>query len=102
MKCRNCEHDLNLKVVDLGTAPPSNAYLTKYELEKPEKYYPLRVFVCTECWLMQTEDFTERETLFDETYSYFSSVSKSFVDHAENFTNMIISQPFNILCTNTL
>lgn len=89
MKCRNCEYDLNLKVLDLGTTPPSNAYLTKHELEKPEKYYPLRVFVCTECWLMQTEDFTERETLFDETYSYFSSVSKSFVEHAENFTNMI-------------
>jgi len=51
MKCRHCGSDVSHVLVDLGTAPPSNAYLTKMALKRPEKYFPLRVLVCESCWL---------------------------------------------------
>jgi len=52
MKCRHCHSELKLTFIDLGSAPPSNAYLTTETLHKPEKWYPLRVLVCEECWLV--------------------------------------------------
>ena len=57
MRCRHCGSDLKLSLVDLGSAPPSNAYLTSQGLRSPEKWFPLRVLVCESCWLVQTEDF---------------------------------------------
>jgi len=57
MKCRHCQADLALPLIDLGSVPPSNAYLNQQTLRAPEKYFPLRVLVCTECWLVQTEDY---------------------------------------------
>ncbi|MFH1707282.1 MAG: SAM-dependent methyltransferase, partial [Planctomycetota bacterium] len=47
MKCRHCKADLTLPFIDLGSAPPSNAYLTPQTLRMPEKWFPLRVLVCT-------------------------------------------------------
>jgi len=79
-------------VIDLGFAPPSNAYLTKEQLSKPEKYYPLRVLVCDVCWLVQTEDFLGRDEVFDPEYHYFSSTSASWVAHALQYTNMITEE----------
>jgi len=55
VKCRHCGAELKLPLIDLGSAPPSNAYLTEATLRTPEKWFPLRVLVCTECWLAQTE-----------------------------------------------
>jgi len=77
MKCRHCEKQLVYKFVDLGFAPPSNSYLSEEDLTKPEKYYPLRVMVCDKCWLVQTEDYTKADELFDSKYAYFSSTSSS-------------------------
>jgi SAM-dependent methyltransferase len=71
--------------VDLGSAPPSNAYLTKRTLHAPEKYYPLRVLVCTECWLVQTEDYAGADELFSADYAYFSSFSSTWLKHAEQY-----------------
>ncbi len=85
MKCRHCGMYLDLPLVDLGSAPPSNAYLTAESLHAPEKWFPLRVMVCKECWLVQTEDFTHAEELFNEEYAYFSSVSKSWLEHSERY-----------------
>lgn len=82
MKCRHCNTDLALPMVDLGSAPPSNAYLTAETLQAPEKYYPLRVLVCNECWLVQTEDYTQADELFDAEYAYFSSTSSGWLAHA--------------------
>ena len=65
MKCRHCAADLSLPLIDLGTAPPSNAYLRPDQLNAPERWYPLRVLVCTSCWLAQTEDFAQADQLFD-------------------------------------
>ena len=69
MKCRNCSSNLNKMFVDLGTSPPSNSYITKNNLLKKEKKYPLKVFVCENCWLVQTQDFTKADQLFDDNYN---------------------------------
>jgi len=85
MKCRHCNTGLKLPLIDLGSAPPSNAYLTEQTLHTPEKWFPLRVLVCESCWLVQTEDFAQAEELFDEDYAYFSSFSTSWLEHAERY-----------------
>ncbi|TAN70220.1 MAG: methyltransferase domain-containing protein [Methylobacter sp.] len=85
MKCRHCQAELTLPLVDLGSAPPSNAYLTEQTLHAPEKYFPLRVLVCTQCWLVQTEDYAEADELFSSDYAYFSSTSSGWLAHAANY-----------------
>jgi 2-polyprenyl-3-methyl-5-hydroxy-6-metoxy-1,4-benzoquinol methylase len=72
--------------------PPSNAYLSKEDLEKPEPKYPLRLLVCTNCWLVQTEDFVGRGELFPSHYAYFSSTSSSWLKHAADYCEAIISR----------
>lgn len=85
MKCRHCQTELTLPLIDLGAAPPSNAYLTKQTLHAPEKYFPLRVLVCTHCWLVQTEDYAGADELFSADYAYFSSFSTTWLKHAEQY-----------------
>lgn len=85
MKCRHCRAELTLPLVNLGSAPPSNAYLTKQTLHAPEKYFPLRVLVCTHCWLVQTEDYAGAGELFSADYAYFSSFSTTWLRHAEQY-----------------
>lgn len=85
MKCRHCGAELSLPLIDLGSSPPSNAYLTEVALRAPEIWYPLRVLVCTQCWLVQVEDHAGRESLFAHDYAYFSSFSTSWLAHAEEF-----------------
>ena len=92
MKCRHCHHELNLPFIDLGAAPPSNAYLTLSSLSTPEKHYPLRVLVCTECWLVQTEDYTNADELFAADYAYFSSFSSSWLAHAQQYVTAMIDR----------
>lgn len=76
--------------VDLGSAPPSNAYLTPEQLKQPEKWYPLRVLVCDQCWLVQTEDFAQADELFDAEYAYFSSFSNSWLAHAQRYVEDMV------------
>lgn len=90
MDCRHCKKKLEHNFLDLGKAPPSNAYLDKYKLEKPESYFPLRVKVCDKCWLVQTEDYADADKLFDSEYAYFSSTSQSFLNHAAAYSEKII------------
>ena len=85
MKCRHCGTLLHLHFLDLGSAPPSNAYLSAQALQGPEVWYPLRLLVCTQCWLVQTEDHAGREQLFDADYAYFSSYSSSWLAHARQY-----------------
>ncbi len=89
MNCRHCGHPLTLPFVDLGFAPPSNAYLNPADLSRSERYYPLKLFVCDDCWLVQTEDYAAREALFDADYAYFSSVSESWLAHARGYVSSI-------------
>ena len=85
MKCRHCAAELSLPLIDLGSAPPSNAYLTHVTLHSPEKWFPLKVLVCRECWLAQTEDTAGAQELFDAEYAYFSSYSSTWLQHAERY-----------------
>ncbi|WP_114972561.1 class I SAM-dependent methyltransferase [Rhodoferax ferrireducens] len=85
MKCRHCACTVTLSLADLGTAPPSNAYLSQDALHAPERWYPLRVLVCENCWLVQTEDFAQAHELFDADYAYFSSYASSWLAHAQAY-----------------
>jgi SAM-dependent methyltransferase len=88
MNCRHCHHPLHHVFLDLGYAPPSNAYLGEADLHKPERYYPLKLFVCEQCWLVQTEDYAQADELFSPDYAYFSSVSRSWLEHAARYADM--------------
>lgn len=92
MNCRHCATPLSHTFLDLGFAPPSNAYLTSAELVKPEKYFPLKVKVCVQCWLVQTEDYTQANELFSSDYAYFSSTSSGWLAHAEKYVEQISSE----------
>jgi SAM-dependent methyltransferase len=92
MKCRNCASELTRQLIDLGAAPPSNAYLTRAQLRAPEKTYPLLVMVCDSCWLVQTQDFTQADELFAADYAYFSSFSTSWLKHAERYVAAMIDR----------
>ena len=92
MKCRHCRAEVSLPFIDLGTAPPSNAYLNEITLRAPEKWFPLRVLVCTNCWLVQTEDYARAEELFSPDYAYFSSYSTSWLEHAKKYTNEMVER----------
>ena len=89
MNCRHCHHPLQHVFLDLGFAPPSNAYLSSDALQRPETYFPLKLFVCGHCWLVQTEDYAAADALFSSDYAYFSSVSRSWLEHAKRYTDMI-------------
>lgn len=89
MKCRHCQTPLRHVFLDLGYAPPSNAYLSEDDLRRPETTYPLKLFVCDECWLAQTQDFVAADMLFTSDYAYFSSTSTSWVKHAADYSAMI-------------
>jgi SAM-dependent methyltransferase len=92
MKCRHCHAALTLTFVDLGSAPPSNAYLTEAHLKQPEVWYPLRVLVCSECRLVQTEDYAGASEIFTDSYAYFSSYSRSWLEHAEKYVTAMVER----------
>ena len=90
MNCRHCGAPLAQIFIDLGIAPPSNAYLTAAELRRPEKRYPLKVMVCARCWLVQTEDHAAADELFGADYAYFSSTSSGWLAHAKRYADKMI------------
>ena len=92
MKCRHCSIELEHTFLDLGFAPPSNAYLTLADLSRPEKYYPLKIKVCDRCWLVQTEDCAQADELFGSDYAYFSSTSSGWLAHAAKYAEKMIRQ----------
>ena len=89
MNCRHCQNNLEYLFLDLGFAPPSNAYRSKDDLNKAELNYPLRIMVCDRCWLVQTEDFVDADEMFSPEYAYFSSTSISWLEHAAKYSKMI-------------
>ena len=92
MKCRHCGSELHLPFLDLGNAPPSNAYLTAEAVRSPETWFPLRILVCENCWLVQTEDYAGREALFTQDYAYFSSFSTTWLAHAQRYVDQMITR----------
>lgn len=89
MKCRHCGAVLHHTFLDLGFAPPSNAYLRAQDLNRPETCFPLRILVCDQCWLVQTEDYARADELFAPDYAYFSSTSRGWLAHAQDYCRMI-------------
>jgi SAM-dependent methyltransferase len=85
MNCRHCDARLENRFLDLGHAPPSNAYLQRVQLDSPEVTFPLRLQVCHRCWLVQTEDYAHAEDLFNANYAYFSSTSRTWRAHAARY-----------------
>jgi SAM-dependent methyltransferase len=75
--------------LDLGCAPPSNAYLSTADLAAPETFFPLKLFVCAHCWLVQTEDYARADELFRPDYAYFSSTSETWLGHAARYVENI-------------
>lgn len=92
MKCRYCRAPLALSLIDLGSAPPSNAYLTKLTIRRPEKWFPLKVLVCESCWLVQAESYSRASELFNDEYAYFSSFSDYWLKHAENYVETMVDR----------
>lgn len=92
MKCRHCGSELHLPFLDLGNAPPSNAYLTEEAVRAPEIWFPLRILVCESCWLVQTEDHAGREALFTQDYAYFSSFSTTWLAHAQRYVDQMVAR----------
>lgn len=90
--CRHCGTPLEHQVIDLGHQPPSNAYLTPEQLALPEVTYPLNVYVCHHCWLVQLPVHAAADELFTADYAYFSSISTSWCAHAERFVDASVKR----------
>jgi hypothetical protein len=85
--CRFCSAPLKHVFVDLGLSPLANSYVRPEDTGKGEHFFPLRVFVCGECLLVQLEEFESPEGIFGD-YAYFSSFSDSWVEHARRYVEM--------------
>lgn len=92
MKCRFCGTDLYFEFINLVNSPPSNSFLTKEELNEPEVFFPLKIFVCNNCFLVQIDEYKKSDEIFNDKYAYFSSFSKSWLEHAKNYVDMAIER----------
>ena len=92
MNCRFCRQTLQHVFLDLGHAPPSNAYLERAALDAPETTFPLRLYVCDRCWLVQTQDYARPRDLFNANYAYFSSTSASWLAHANSYVEAMVAR----------
>lgn len=92
MKCRSCRAEIDQVVIDLGTSPPSNAFLSPDALDRSESYYPLRLLICAQCWLLQTRDYADADELFDSDYPYFSGYSTTWTNHCDQYATQMIPE----------
>ena len=90
-KCRHCSQDLNFEMINLGKSPPSNSYITFESVDQGELFYPLKVFVCENCFLVQVPEFKLHSEIFNDEYAYFSSYSKTWLKHAQKYVQEITS-----------
>ncbi len=92
MKCRHCNTELEHVFVDLITCPPSNDMVKSEHLNEPEAYYPLKIFVCHNCLLVQVDEMKKADQIFDSEYTYFSSYSSSWLEHSKNYAEYMINR----------
>ncbi len=85
MNCRFCKTPLINKFVDLVNSPLSNSFLIHAQLNEPEVYFPLTIYACTTCYLVQVDEYKKAKDIFNSEYVYFSSYSKSWVEHARRY-----------------
>jgi 2-polyprenyl-3-methyl-5-hydroxy-6-metoxy-1,4-benzoquinol methylase len=92
MNCRHCKRELKNIFVDLISCPPSNSMLKREQLNEPEIFYPLTIFVCDNCKLVQADEIKKAEDIFNSEYTYFSSYSTSWLNHAKNYVDMMMER----------
>ncbi|MCX6319807.1 MAG: class I SAM-dependent methyltransferase [Bacteroidetes bacterium] len=92
MKCRFCSTPLDTVFIDLINSPASNSFLTAEQLDEPEVYYPLKVYVCHSCYLVQVDEYKKSDDIFNADYVYFSSYSATWLAHAKQYTGMMIDR----------
>lgn len=92
MQCRFCKHTLTHVFIDLVNSPASNSYLGAAALNEPETYYPLKVFICDKCFLVQVDEYQKSDALFNNEYAYFSSYSTTWLAHAKKYTEAMIGR----------
>ncbi|MBW2380801.1 MAG: methyltransferase domain-containing protein [Deltaproteobacteria bacterium] len=90
-RCRHCDSELTVSFCDLGMSPLANSYLSADQLDRMEPFYPLRAYVCSNCFLVQLQEFETPEHIFSD-YAYFSSFSDSFVAHAEAYVEDMVTR----------
>ncbi|WP_338667162.1 class I SAM-dependent methyltransferase [Pseudodesulfovibrio methanolicus] len=88
MNCRHCHTPLKDVFIDLVNQPPSNSFLKQSQLDDPETYFPLKLYVCSECFLVQVDEYKNSQEIFSDDYVYFSSFSSSWVEHARRYVDM--------------
>lgn len=92
MNCRLCETIINIPFLSLGKSPVSNAYLSKDDLNRMEPFYPLDMYVCPNCFLVQVDEFETHNNIFNSNYAYFSSYSQSWLKHCKEYVEMMIER----------
>jgi len=95
MRCRFCNRELYYKLISMGAAPLSNSFLSQEQLREMEPFFPLEVYVCDNCFLVQTAEYATPQDIFNRNYPYFSSYSDSWLQHCQNYVNKMIML-FNI------
>jgi hypothetical protein len=90
MQCRFCKTELEHVFIDLGNSPASNSFLTREQLDEPEVFYPLRVYTCHNCFLVQLDEYKKSNDIFNNEYVYFSSYSTTWLAHARKYADDMI------------
>jgi 2-polyprenyl-3-methyl-5-hydroxy-6-metoxy-1,4-benzoquinol methylase len=92
MQCRFCKSELEHVFIDLVNSPASNSFLTQSQLNEPELFFPLKVFTCSNCFLVQIDEYKKSDAIFNSDYVYFSSYSSTWLRHAEKYTQDMIAR----------
>lgn len=92
MQCRFCKTELENVFIDLVSSPASNSFLTREQLNEPETFYPLKVFTCHNCFLVQVDEYKKSDAIFDSNYAYFSSYSSSWLKHASDYVDKMTAK----------
>ena len=87
MECRFCKTELEHVFIDLVNSPASNSFLSSEQLNEPETFYPLKVYTCHKCFLVQVDEYKKSDAIFDSNYVYFSSYSSSWLKHASDYVD---------------
>jgi 2-polyprenyl-3-methyl-5-hydroxy-6-metoxy-1,4-benzoquinol methylase len=92
MQCRFCKQELTDVFIDLVNSPASNSFLATGQLNEPELFYPLKVFTCSNCFLVQIDEYKKSDAIFNSEYLYFSSFSTSWLEHSRRYTKYMMER----------
>src|ERR1700754_4720367 len=92
MNCRFCKTELKDVFIDLVNSPASNSFLTEEQLNEPETFYPLKVYTCPKCFLVQIDEYKKSDAIFDSDYAYFSSFSTTWLEHCRRYTHQMLER----------